>query len=105
MRDSLIEIQSTLNNPVTMITHNVDEVVLLSDHVVMMTSGPAATIGDIMDDKLQRYRNRVALADDMQYNEYRAGVLRFLYERQHRPETTATLFLCLYQVLSIRLVC
>lgn len=89
MQDSLIEIQSRLNNTVIMITHDVDEAVLLSDRIVMMTNGPAATIGDIMDVTLPRPRNRVALADDAHYNECRAGVLRFLYERQQRPETTA----------------
>ena len=49
MQDSLIEIQARLNNTVIMITHDVDEAVLLSDRIVMMTNGPAATIGDILD--------------------------------------------------------
>lgn len=89
MQDSLIEIQSRLNNTVIMITHDVDEAVLLSDRIVMMTNGPAATIGEIMEVNLPRPRNRVALADDATYNECRAGVLRFLYERQHRPGTQA----------------
>ncbi|MDH5444624.1 MAG: ABC transporter ATP-binding protein [Gammaproteobacteria bacterium] len=86
MQDSLIEIQARLNNTVIMITHDVDEAVLLSDRIVMMTNGPAATIGDILKVELPRPRNRVALADDAQYNHYRAEVLKFLYERQHRPE-------------------
>jgi len=86
MQDSLIEIQARLNNTVIMITHDVDESVLLSDRIVMMTNGPAATIGDIIEVDLPRPRNRVELADDPQYNHYRAEVLKFLYERQHRPE-------------------
>ncbi len=85
MQDSLIEIQLRLNNTVIMITHDVDEAVLLSDRIVMMTNGPAATIGDILDIDLPKPRNRVSLANDAQYNSYRASVLKFLYERQHNP--------------------
>jgi len=87
MQDSLIEIQARLNNTVIMITHDVDEAVLLSDRIVMMTNGPAATIGEILDIELPRPRNRVELADNAQYNHYRAEVLKFLYERQHRPDS------------------
>ena len=86
MQDSLIEIQARLNNTVIMITHDVDEAVLLSDRIVMMTNGPAATIGEILDIDLPRPRDRVGLADDEHYNHYRAEVLKFLYERQRKPE-------------------
>jgi len=86
MQDSLIEIQARLNNTVIMITHDVDEAVLLSDRIVMMTNGPAATIGGIVEVDLERPRNRVELADNKQYNHYRAEVLKFLYERQSKPE-------------------
>ena len=88
MQDSLIEIQARLNNTVIMITHDVDEAVLLSDRIVMMTNGPAATIGEILQVELPRPRNRVQLADNPKYNHYRAEVLKFLYERQHRPEAS-----------------
>jgi nitrate/nitrite transport system ATP-binding protein len=70
-----------------MITHDVDEAVLLSDRIVMMTNGPAATIGEIMDVELERPRNRIQLADDPQYNSYRQQVLSFLYEKQRKPDT------------------
>lgn len=86
MQDSLIEIQSRLNNTVIMITHDVDEAVLLSDRIVMMTNGPAATIGEILKVDLPRPRERVKLADDPHYNHLRAEVLKFLYERQRKPE-------------------
>ena len=86
MQDSLIEIQARLNNTVIMITHDVDEAVLLSDRIVMMTNGPAATIGEILEIDLPRPRDRVGLADDEHYNHYRAEVLKFLYERQRIPE-------------------
>jgi nitrate/nitrite transport system ATP-binding protein len=89
MQDSLIEIQSRLNNTVIMITHDVDEAVLLSDRIVMMTNGPAATIGEILDINLPRPRNRVELADNKDYNHLRAQVLKFLYERQRKPDEAA----------------
>ncbi len=85
MQESLMEIQAELNNTVIMITHDVDEAVLLSDRIVMMTNGPAATIGEILKVELERPRNRVELADDAEYNKYRQKVLAFLYERQHNP--------------------
>ena len=90
MQDSLIEIQSRLNNTVIMITHDVDEAVLLSDRIVMMTNGPAATIGEILEVDLPRPRERVKLADDPHYNHLRAEVLKFLYERQRKPEDYET---------------
>jgi len=86
LQDSLMEIHKELKNTVIMITHDVDEAVLLSDRIVMMTNGPAATIGDILDINLQRPRDRVKLADNSDYNHLRSEVLRFLYERQRRPE-------------------
>jgi nitrate/nitrite transport system ATP-binding protein len=81
MQDSLMDIQNHLNNTVIMITHDVDEAVLLSDRIVMMTNGPEATVGNILDIELERPRNRLELAEDSRYNHYRAEVVRFLHER------------------------
>jgi len=64
-----------------MITHDVDESVLLSDRIVMMTNGPAATIGEVLHVDLPRPRDRVALAGNAQYNHYRQSVLHFLYAK------------------------
>jgi len=86
MQDSLMEIQNELNNTVIMITHDVDEAVLLSDRIVMMTNGPAATIGEILDVKLERPRHRLELAEDPEYNHLRSEVLKFLYEKQRKVE-------------------
>ncbi len=86
MQDSLMEIQNELKNTVIMITHDVDEAVLLSDRIVMMTNGPAATIGEILDVKLERPRDRLALVNDAEYTGLRAQVLRFLYEKQRKVE-------------------
>lgn len=86
LQDSVMEIQNKLGNTVIMITHDVDEAVLLSDRIIMMTNGPAATIGEILNIELERPRDRLALADDQQYNHYRSEVLRFLYEKQRKVE-------------------
>ena len=86
MQDSLMEIQEELNNTVIMITHDVDEAVLLSDRIVMMTNGPAATVGEILDVNLERPRDRLTLAEDPTYNHLRSEVLTFLYEKQRKVE-------------------
>ena len=85
LQDSVMAIHQQLKNTVLMITHDVDEAVLLSDRIVMMTNGPAATIGDILEVNLARPRERVALAQDAQYMAYRTAVLEFLYHRQAHP--------------------
>ncbi len=87
MQDSLMEIQNELNNTVIMITHDVDEAVLLSDRIVMMTNGPAATVGEILDINLERPRDRLVLADDPEYSHLRSEVLKFLYEKQRKVES------------------
>jgi nitrate/nitrite transport system ATP-binding protein len=85
LQDSLMKIQQDLNSTVIMITHDVDEAVLLSDRIVMMTNGPAATIGEELHIELERPRNRVTLADHPEYVRYRQAVLSFLYEKQRFP--------------------
>jgi nitrate/nitrite transport system ATP-binding protein len=86
LQDEVIRIQSELGNTVLMITHDVDEAVLMSDRVVMMTNGPAATVGQVMDVPLERPRNRIALAEDKVYNHCRQEILSFLYEKQRKVE-------------------
>jgi nitrate/nitrite transport system ATP-binding protein len=86
LQDSLMDIQNTLKNTVIMITHDVDEAVLLSDRIVMMTNGPSATVGEILEVDLSRPRARLALADDAHYNHLRHEVLRFLYEKNLKVE-------------------
>ena len=84
LQDSLMEIQADLNNTVIMITHDVDEAVLLSDKIVMMTNGPAASIGEILTIDLERPRKRLDLAHDQHYNHLRSDVIHFLHERHAR---------------------
>ncbi|ENO77069.1 ABC transporter ATP-binding protein [Thauera mechernichensis] len=89
LQDEVMRIQSELQNTVMMITHDVDEAVLLSDRIVMMTNGPSATIGQVLDIDLPRPRDRLALADDPRYTHYRHEVLSFLYEKQRKVEPIA----------------
>ena len=72
-----------------MVTHDVDEAVLLSDRIVMLTNGPAATIGEILKVDLPRPRSRLTLAHDPAYIACRAAVLEFLYEKQAHVEKVA----------------
>ena len=85
LQDELLKIVAKTQSTVVMVTHDVDEAVLLSDRIVMMTNGPAATIGEILDVRLARPRDRVALAQDALYSQYRTSVLEFLYHRQAHP--------------------
>jgi nitrate/nitrite transport system ATP-binding protein len=89
LQDELLEIVAKTQATVVMVTHDVDEAVLLSDKIVMMTNGPAATIGEVLSVDLPRPRHRVALADDVAYQGYRKAVIDFLYTRQAHVEKVA----------------
>ncbi|GJD94318.1 ABC transporter ATP-binding protein [Methylobacterium iners] len=89
LQDSLMEIHARLRNSVIMITHDVDEAVLLSDRIVMMTNGPSATIGEILKVDLPRPRRRLELVEDPTYTHARAEVLEFLYARHAKPAVAA----------------
>ena len=89
LQDELLEIVARTQSTVVMVTHDVDEAVLLSDKIVMMTNGPSATIGEVLSVDLPRPRNRVALADSPQYLHYRKAVIDFLYTRQAHVEKVA----------------
>lgn len=81
LQDSLMEIHADLGTTVVMITHDVDEAVLLSDRIVMMSNGPAATVGEILAVTLPRPRSRLALAEDPDFVHARQQVLQFLYDK------------------------
>ena len=89
LQDELMKIVAATKSTVIMVTHDVDEAVLLSDRIVMMTNGPAATIGEILTVDLPRPRERLALAHEPRYHELRSQVLEFLYSRQMRPKEAA----------------
>jgi nitrate/nitrite transport system ATP-binding protein len=81
LQDSVMTIHQKLGNTVLMITHDVDEAVLLSDRIAMMTNGPAARIGELLHVPLQRPRRRLELATNQTYLRCRQRVLEFLYKR------------------------
>ncbi len=84
LQDELMRIVAETKATVIMVTHDVDEAVLLSDRIVMMTNGPAATIGEILEVQLPRPRDRVALAEDAEYHHYRKAVVEFLYSKHKK---------------------
>ena len=84
LQDELMRITRDSGNTVLMVTHDVDEAVLLSDRIVMMTNGPAATIGEILEVDLPRPRQRLELMEDPRYVHLRGEVLRFLHQRHAR---------------------
>ncbi len=84
LQDELMSIVAELKSTVVMVTHDVDEAVLLSDRIVMMTNGPAATIGDIVTVPIARPRDRLKLLADPMYLNCRRQVLEFLYQKQLR---------------------
>jgi nitrate/nitrite transport system ATP-binding protein len=89
LQDELTSIVARTGATVLMVTHDVDEAVLLSDRIVMLTNGPAATIGEILRVDLPRPRLRLALAEDPHYVQCRKEVLDFLYTRQGHVEKAA----------------
>jgi nitrate/nitrite transport system ATP-binding protein len=86
LQEHLMRIQQNVQNTVIIITHDVDEAVLLSDRVIMMTNGPKATIGEILEVNLPRPRNRVELQHDPEYIRCREAILSFLYEKFAKEE-------------------
>jgi nitrate/nitrite transport system ATP-binding protein len=85
LQDELMKICDATQATVVMVTHDVDEAVLLSDRIVMMTNGPAATIGEILTVDLPRPRERLAMANNAQYMACRSAVIEFLYAKQSHP--------------------
>ncbi len=89
LQDSVMVIHAQLKNTVLMITHDVDEAVLLSDRIVMMTNGPAARIGEVLDVPMPRPRKRLELVADQTYIRCRQRVIEFLYARHKAPALQA----------------
>ena len=84
LQDELMKIMQKSGATAVMVTHDVDEAVLLSDRIVMMTNGPSATIGEILTVDLPKPRIRLELTEDKKYNHLRSEVLKFLHERHSR---------------------
>jgi nitrate/nitrite transport system ATP-binding protein len=89
LQDVLVEVWNRTKVTAVMVTHDVDEAILLADRVVMMTNGPRATIGKVLKVDLPRPRDRKALLQDPQFYAYRQEVLHFLAEYDHAPQADA----------------
>lgn len=81
LQDSVMAIQKELGTTVILVTHDIDEAVLMSDTIIMMSNGPAATVGKLLKIELERPRERLSLSKNDQFNFYRQQVLSFLYEK------------------------
>jgi nitrate/nitrite transport system ATP-binding protein len=82
LQDELVRLVESIRSTVVMVTHDIDEAIFLGDRVVMMTNGPAARIGDVLDIALPRPRDRLTLASSPEYAGYRQHLLKFLYQIQ-----------------------
>lgn len=81
LQEELLQIWNTQKCTVLMITHDIDEALFLADRLVMMTNGPAASIGEVMSIDFPRPRNREDIMEDPKYYELRNTALDFLYNR------------------------
>lgn len=89
LQDVLVETWNRTKVTAIMVTHDVDEAILLADRVVMMTNGPRATIGKVLNVDLPRPRNRKELLEHPKFYQYRQEVLHFLAEYDHGPAAKA----------------
>jgi nitrate/nitrite transport system ATP-binding protein len=80
IQDELVRMWMASRHTVFMVTHDVDEAILLSDRIALMTRGPAARLAEIIEVKLARPRVRADLIDDPEYMRLRARILHFLME-------------------------
>ncbi|MGH7816270.1 MAG: ABC transporter ATP-binding protein [Candidatus Binatia bacterium] len=87
LQDQLMRLCAQENKTVLMVTHDVDEALLLADRIVMMTSGPAATVGEILGVPFERPRDRLSISEDPMYHRLRGQLLRFLEERAYGDDT------------------
>ena len=81
LQEELLKIWNDHRCTVLMITHDIDEALFLADKLVMMTNGPAATIGEVMEIPFKRPRNRTRIMETPEYYKLRNYALDFLYNR------------------------
>src|ERR1043165_773728 len=91
LQEVLLDLWQKDQKTALMVTHDVDEALFLSDRVVMMTNGPAATVGEILEVTFPRPRSRKQLLEDPEYYRAREHLIGSLEERSHhRPVPTAS---------------
>ncbi len=89
LQQVLLDVWSRTQLTALMVTHDVDEAIFLADRVVMMTNGPAAGVGDILQIPFPRPRNRTVLLENSEYYRCREHLITFLEERAHRKSNLA----------------
>ncbi len=92
LQDQLIALCAETRKTVLMVTHDVDEALLLADRIVLMTNGPAATVGEIVTVPFARPRERLAIIDDPKYHQARKQLLSFLEKQAAHGSKTLSLF-------------
>jgi len=92
LQDQLIRLCAETRKTVLMVTHDVDEALLLADRIVLMTNGPAATVGEIVTVPFERPRDRLIIIDDARYHEARKQLLSFLEGEANRGGRTLSVF-------------
>ncbi len=85
LQQVLLEVWGRTRLTALMVTHDVDEAIFLADRVVMMTNGPEAGVGDILDIPFARPRQRTALLEDPEFYRCREHLIDFLEARAHHP--------------------
>src|SRR5262249_61431413 len=85
IQDELVRMWSASRNTVFMVTHDVDEAILLSDRIALITKGPNARLAEIIPGKNPRPRTRAELIDDPEYLRLRNHILHFLVQPAQRP--------------------
>ena len=84
IQEELVRMWTAMRNTVFMVTHDVDEAILLSDRIALMTNGPDARLAEIVEVKLPRPRSRASIVDDPEYGRLRSHIIHFLVERSRR---------------------
>lgn len=83
LQQVLIDLWTRTRLTALMVTHDVDEALFLADRIVMMTNGPEAFVGDVMQVPFARPRNRAGLLDDPEYYRARESLIEFLEVRAY----------------------
>lgn len=87
IQEELIQMWNTTRNTVFMVTHDVDEAILLSDRIMLMTNGPSSQIAEIVDVNIPRPRSRVTVIENPTYYKIRNHIIHFLVRHSKQEET------------------
>jgi ABC-type nitrate/sulfonate/bicarbonate transport system ATPase subunit len=104
LQDELIRLCAETHKTVLMVTHDVDEALLLADRIVLMTNGPAATVGEIVDVPFERPRQRLSVIADPAYHQARTKLLSFLEGEAAHGERALSPFEARQAALASRVV-